>query len=97
MKSFSTFNIQVSNNTFLGDKVKISKILNREIIVHAFNIGPSKHFKGDCLQIHIEVNGNKHVCFSGSTKLIEQIKQVPSDGFPFQSTIVEDNEMYLFT
>lgn len=97
MKKFSDFNIAISTNTFIGDKVRISKILNKKITVHAFKLGPSKHFKNECLQLQIEVNGNKHVCFSGSTKLIEQIQQVPKSGFPFEATIEDDNGMYLFT
>lgn len=97
MKKFSDFNIVISTNAFTGDKVRISKILNKKITVHAFKLEPSKHFKNECLHLQIEENGKMHVCFSGSTKLIEQIQQVPKSGFPFEATIEEDNGMYLFT
>ncbi|GHE35074.1 hypothetical protein GCM10017764_17870 [Sphingobacterium griseoflavum] len=97
MKSFSAFNIQITQTTFTGDKIKIAKILNRPIIIHDFKLGPSKHFKNECLTLQIEYNGTKHICFSGSSKLIEQIKQVPPDGLPFQATIEKEDEMYLFT
>lgn len=97
MKKFSDFNITVTQNAFTGDKIKISKILNRPITVHAFKLENSKMFKGECLHLQIDLNGNKHVCFSGSTKLMEQIKQVPESGFPFQTTIICENEMYLFS
>lgn len=97
MKTFSDFNIQIAQNTFTGDKIKISKILNVPIVVHAHKLEKSKHFTNDCLHLQIEVNKEKRVCFSGSTKLIEQIQQVPSQGYPFATTIISDNEMYIFT
>lgn len=97
MKQFSDFNITIDQDSFLGDKIKIKNILNRKITVHAFKLGPSKHFNNKCLHLQIAVNGNKHVCFSGSTKLIEQIQQVPVNGFPFETTIVSEGEMYLFS
>lgn len=97
MKSFSDFNIEVEVGSFIGNKLKVSKILNKKIIIHGYKIEPSKHFKGECLQMQIEIDGQKYVCFSGSIKLKEQIRLVPLNGFPFQSTIVEENDMHLFT
>jgi len=97
MRNFSDFNIKVEMGAFTGNKVKVSKILNRRITVHTYKIGPSKHFSGECLQLQIEYDGQKHVCFSGSTKLKEQIRMVPENGFPFSATIIEENDMHLFT
>lgn len=97
MKKFSEFNITITNNVFTGDKIKITKVLNREITVHAFKLEPSKHFKNECLHLQIELREEKYVLFTGSTKLIEQIKQVPSDSYPFQTTIINEGEMYLFS
>ncbi len=34
---------------------------------------------------------------AGSSMLIEAIKQVPENGFPFTTTIVEDNDRFNFT
>lgn len=97
MKKFSEFNITITNNVFTGDKIKITKVLNREITVHAFKLEPSKHFKNECLHLQIELKEEKYVLFTGSTKLIEQIKQVPVDAYPFQTTIINEGEMYLFS
>lgn len=97
MRSFGEFGIKIENNGFVGDKVKISKILNREIIVHTFKIDDSKFNTGKCLCIQIELNSTKHVVFTGSTMLAEAIKQVPKEGFPFKTTIVSENDMYVFT
>jgi len=101
MNSFSQFNIATASKNFEGDKIKMSKILNREIVVHAFKIEESKVFKdrgsGKCLHLQISFNNEKHIVFTGSSGLIEVIEQVPASGFPFTTTIKEENERYLFT
>lgn len=101
MNKFSQFNIKNTIKGFEGDKIKMSKVLNREIVVHHFKIEDSKVFKekgtGKCLQLQISLNGNKHVIFTSSSGLIEVIKQVPENGFPFITTIIEENERFKFT
>lgn len=101
MNNFSQFNIKTSVKGFEGDKVKISKILNREIIVHHFKLDDSKVFKdrgsGKCLQMQISINNEKHVLFTGSSCLIEMIQQIPDNGMPFITTIIEENDRYLFS
>ncbi|QBQ41103.1 hypothetical protein E2P86_08020 [Sphingobacterium psychroaquaticum] len=96
MRKFSDFNIVIESKGFVGDKIKISKILNRIITVHSHKLEDSKHFKNDCLHLQIELNGQMYVCFSGSKTLIEQIKQVPQSSFPFETTIESDNDRYIF-
>ena len=97
MKSFSQFNIQAVNKGFEGDKIKMSRILNREIVVHAFKIEDSKVYKGKCLCLQISFNNEKHIVFTSGSVLIDMIHKVPDSGFPFTTTIVEDNERFLFT
>jgi len=101
MNSFSQFNIATASKNFEGDKIKMSKILNREIVVHAFKIEESKVFKergtGKCLHLQISFNNEKHIVFTGSSGLIEVIEQVPASGFPFTTTIKQENERFLFT
>lgn len=101
MKSFSQFNIQAPSRGFEGDKIKMSRILNREIVVHAFKIEDSKVFKekgsGKCLQMQISFNCEMHVIFTSASGLIEVIQQVPDNGFPFTTTIIEENDRFIFT
>jgi len=42
MNTFSQFNIKVESQAFEGDKIKMSRILNREIVVHHFKLEDSK-------------------------------------------------------
>jgi hypothetical protein len=101
MKSFSQFNIQATTRGFEGEKIKMSRVLNREIAVHHFKIEDSKCFKerghGKCLQLQITLSNEKHVIFTSGSALIEAIKQIPETEFPFSTTIVKDNERLIFT
>jgi hypothetical protein len=101
MNNFSQFNIKPATKGFEGDKIKMSKILNREIIVHDFKIEDSKVFKdrgsGKCLHLQISLNDEKHIVFTGSSYLIEVIQQIPMEGFPFTTTIIKDNDSFRFS
>lgn len=101
MNTFSQFSIQAPTRGFEGDKIKMSRILNREIVVHDFKIEDSKVFKekgsGKCLQLQISFSNEKHVVFTSASGLIEVILQIPKNGFPFTTTIIEENDRYIFT
>lgn len=101
MKSFSQFNISAPTKGFEGDKIKMHRVLNREIVVHDFKIAESKVFKekgsGKCLQLQISFNNEKHIIFTGATGLVEIIQQIPANGFPFTTTIIKENERFIFT
>jgi len=99
MKSFKDFGIKPALTSMLGDKIKIDRILNRQIIVHDYRIEDSKYGNGSskCLYLQIELNGIRNVVFTGSAVLIDLIQQVPKSEFPFTSTIIKDNERFEFT
>ena len=100
MKSFKDFGIEPQTKGFEGDKIKIDRILNKEIIVKRFKIEPSKFTdksNGRRLVLEIEVDGQNRVVFTGSTVLQEIIQMVPDSGFPFTTKIVRDNERFEFT
>lgn len=100
MNEFKDFGIKTTVKSFVGDKIKMSKILNKRVTVIDFKKGDSKYTdkgNGKCLQLQIDVAGTKHVVFTGSTFLMETIEQVPKEKFPFTTTIVEENERYEFT
>ena len=103
MNRFSQFNIKVPTKGFEGNKIKMARILNREIVVHAFKIEESKvpAFKekgtGKCLHLQISSNGEMHVVFTSASGLMETIQMVPEDKFPFTTIIVEENDRFKFT
>lgn len=94
---FSELNIKAKSKGLLGDKLKIERIIGKQISVEAFRIEPSD-FTGECLYIQFLMNGNRHVVFTGSAFLLNMIKQVPEEKFPFTTTIVKQEDgSYQFT
>ncbi len=95
MNKFSEFGIKTKLQNFVGDKIKISKVLNKEIEIVDYRIEPSK-FEGNRLFMQIKVDGELRVLFTSGKFLQEMIEEVPKNKFPFSATIVEDNERYEF-
>ncbi|MFB5946136.1 hypothetical protein [Albibacterium profundi] len=97
MTNFSDLNISTSKR-FVGDKIKIAKIFNREIVLKDFKIEDSKfEGKGDRLKLHFELDGEEHITFTASKTLMEMVKRIPSESFPVKTTIVKEGEYFVFT
>lgn len=98
MINFKDLGIKPKITTFVGDKIKIDRILNTEIIIHGFKIEDSKKKPGTkLLTLQIERNQTKNIIFTGSNVLIDMISQVPKEKFPIITTIIKDNERLEFT
>lgn len=96
-KRFSEFKIKSRlPEAFVGDKIKIERLFNREITVTRFKIEPSTAKLGtERLCLEILVKEEKHILFTGSLSMMDSIKQVPE--FPFITTIVKEDERFIFT
>lgn len=100
MKSFKELGIKPTIESYVGDKIKITKILNKEISVLKFKIEPSKYQKGkakDLMTLQIEINDEKFIIFTASIFLINQILQIDKNSFPFNTIISKIGEHYEFT
>ncbi len=100
MKSFSELGIQSNKNYFVGDKVKIMKVLNREIIIHNYKIEKSQYPKnksGNVCTLQIEINNEKMIIFTGSDFIMQQIVQVKEEDLPIATTIVKIGEHFELT
>jgi hypothetical protein len=49
------------------------------------------------VDMQIEKDRTLYLLWSSSKTLIDMIKKVPPDGFPFQATIVKRDERFIFT
>lgn len=96
MNNFKDFGIKTEIKAFTGEKIKVKKILNTEIIVLDYKIEDSK-YDGKCLYIQIEKGDVKHVVFTASKYLMQVIELIDKEQFPFKTTIVENDERYEFT
>ncbi|GHM98816.1 hypothetical protein WSM22_03060 [Cytophagales bacterium WSM2-2] len=98
MNKFNDFNIKPQLNPFAGDKIPVKKLFNLSITVLDYKIEPSKQKAGtECLTLQIEKSGEKRVVFTGSKVMIDQIRRLPENAFPFQTTIKGENDYYEFT
>jgi hypothetical protein len=101
MNNFKDFDITRNTKRFVGEKVKMYNIVDKPIIVYAFKIEDSKCFQnrgtGKCLSLQISLNNVKHIIFTSATGLIDSIKQIPENKFPFNTTIVQDNKRFEFS
>lgn len=98
MNQFKDFGIKPELKNFTGDKIAIKRLFNIPIKVLDFKIENSKHKENTkCLTLQIEFREEKRIVFTGSTVLMQQIEGVPKDKFPFNTTIINDNEYFEFT
>jgi len=103
MNNFSNFDIKPPERGFDGDKIRMAKVLNREITVLAFKIVDSTvaafQQKGNdkCMHLHISMKDEKYIIFTSSGCLMDAIQQIPAGGFPFTATIIQDDKRFLFT
>lgn len=99
MKSFKDLNIKTHTDAYIGEKIKITKILNRDIIIENFKVGMSKYPKnksGKCLCLQITLDDDRRVIFTGSDILIDTMEQVNKDDLPIATRIVQEGEHYEF-
>lgn len=96
MISFSELNISIQIEMFVGDKISINEVLNKEIIVCKHKVGDSK-FKNTLLTIQIKFNNEDRIIFTGSKSLEVVLEKVGKDNFPFKTTIKKSNNTYYFT
>lgn len=96
MKRFSDF--AKDNLPLDGSKLKIDEVLNRELIVIGYKINDSRYSKSNapkCLKLHFELDGQRHILFTGSSILCEQI-ELYKDEIPFITTIKKIDKYYSF-
>lgn len=96
MKNFNEFAIEPTKKGFSGDKIRMDRVLNVQIVIHDYKVEPSK-YEGDRLDMQIEKDKILYVLWTSSKVLLEMIKKVPKDEFPFQTTIVKNNERFIFS
>jgi hypothetical protein len=96
MNNFKDFEIELPPLPFTGDKIKISKILNQEIIVHRYRLEKSQ-YSDQRLDMQITIKNETRLTWTSAKGLIDSIQKVPADGFPFKNIIIQDNDRYQFS
>lgn len=97
MNRFSDFKVVPPERQFDGEKIKIFKILNKEVKVLNYRIVDSKFKNSQRLDLHIEMEGIKYIVFTGSNHLLKTIEQIDKNNLPFLTVIEKDGESFKFT
>lgn len=100
MKQFSELGVKTNTTGMTGEKIKVERVLNKKVKVCSFRIEkskfPEKTKNGECLYLQIELENQKRIVFSGSSVLMDQIRQVDKADFPFEATITKEDEHFQF-
>ena len=99
MTRFKDLNIKTHSDHLVGEKIKISKVLNKDIIITGFKIEQSKYPKnksGKCLYLQIDADEERRVVFTGSDVLIGIMEQIKKEDLPIETMIVQEGEHYEF-
>lgn len=96
-RSFKDLGIKNTQpKSFVGEKIAIKKLLGIEITVLEYKTEPSK-FDGTRLDMQILYKDEKRVTWTSSSYLLETIKQIPAEAFPFTTKIVEVEDRFEFS
>jgi hypothetical protein len=79
-----------------GEKIKLKDALNQEILILNYAILRSKFKDENYLTIQFELGSVRHVVFTGSGVLMDQIKKY-AEKIPFYTVIRDFGKYYAFT
>ena len=98
----SRLNVNANNGCQGQARIRIDDVLNVEILITAYRLKESKYQRTsapDCLTIQFEYPdkpGVRHVIFTGSTVLCDQLKRY-QDNLPFLATIKRIDRYFTLT
>lgn len=99
MRAFKDLNIKTETEGFTGDKIKMQRVLDKDIVVLKYRIVTSQYpdkGNGKCLHLQIKMNETIYVVFTGSIGLMDAIIQVKDEDLPFTTKITKPNERFQF-
>lgn len=100
MNRWADLNIPLpERKNFIGEKISMSKILNKDVEILDYKIEDSKKCEGGkCLTLQLRFAGESRVLFTGAQFLIKQIEKVEKNNLPVVVCIVKQEDgSYLFT
>ena len=99
MVKFSEF-VEDDEKPIEGEKVSITNILNKEIVITKYKVRNSK-YKDRCdkcatVQFYEESNERKRIFFTGSAVIIEQLEKY-GEKIPFMTTVTKIDKYFTLT
>lgn len=99
MVKFSEF-VEDDEKPIEGEKVSITNILNKEIVITKYKVRNSK-YKDRCdkratVQLYEESDERKRIFFTGSAVIIEQLEKY-GEKIPFMATVTKIDKYFTLT
>ena len=94
MHRFSDF---ADERPMTGEKISVNEVIGKEIEVLGYRITDSNKRSGTkCLTLHIRLDGEERVVFTGSYVLMEQVERY-QELLPFIASIKKVNNFLTFS
>ncbi len=98
MNNFKDLGIKNESSGFIGEKIRIEDVFSKNIVIHKYEIKESKKkIDTKCLYLQISLDDKMRVIFTGSLSLMNTVKKIPEDKFPFNTIIAKQEKMFIFT
>lgn len=97
MVKFSEF-VEDDEKPIEGEKVSITNILNKEIVITKYKVRNSKYNCDKCatVQFYEESDERKRIFFTGSAVIIEQLEKY-GEKIPFMTTVTKIDKYFTLT
>ncbi len=79
-----------------GERLKIEELINREILILGYRVYNNGNNGSKLLTIQFRLGDSKHIAFTGSKVLREQIEKY-GDEIPFLATIKKVDKYFTFS
>lgn len=99
MKTLQQLGISPAPAGFVGKKIEMEDVFDRDIVIHAFRITDSKYPKKNNdkrMDLQIEIDGAKRLVFTTSINLMNVMKQVGDENLPILTKIIKKKDTRAF-
>lgn len=88
MTEYLNFGDFAIDESLVGDKIQIEKVLNKKILIIKYRINKSKFKESNYTTVQFRLDDKTYVIFTGSEVITKQLEKY-KDKLPFNTTIVK--------
>lgn len=93
MLEYPSFSDFATDESLIGEKIQIEKILNKKVLITKYRTSKSKFKESNYTTIQFKYEDKLYVIFTGSDVLIRQLEKY-KDKLPFNATIIKIGKYY---
>lgn len=93
MSEYLNFGDFAIDESLIGDKIQIEKVLNKKILITKYRISKSKFKESNYTTVQFRLDDKLYVIFTGSEVITKQLEKY-KDKLPFNVTIIKVGKYY---